>query len=111
MDGLTNGGGAQHHFIQPEPALSLSKNSAPNMVGLAVLTVGLFFVCLALSSQYKLLYSCITLVLVTAGFVIMLVPFFSPLLRLFGLGYECEFFGYKWLGSCITLLLRTSVML
>jgi hypothetical protein len=30
MDGLTNGGGAQHHFIQPEPALSLSKNSAPN---------------------------------------------------------------------------------
>ena len=32
MDGLTNGGGAQHHFIQPEPALSLSKNSAPNTV-------------------------------------------------------------------------------
>ena len=66
-----------------------------SLVGLAVLTVGLFFVCLALSSQYKLLYSCITLVLVTAGFVIMLVPFFSPLLRLFGLGYECEFCGYK----------------
>jgi hypothetical protein len=32
MDGLTNGGGAQHHFIQPEPALSLSKNSAPNTI-------------------------------------------------------------------------------
>jgi pyrroline-5-carboxylate reductase len=35
MDGLTNGGGAQHHFIQPEPALSLSKNSAPNSMALA----------------------------------------------------------------------------